>query len=490
MRVVLLQLVVIFLCFYAWKDWYKSLCALIAMMAVIGHESMPRAMFGITGMNPWNILLLSTLLAWMVAKKKEGLVWDMPKNINRLLLFYFVVSTIALVRFILDMEGSLYLAAFLNNELPSPKRVIIDNFLNAIKWVMPGILVFYGCTSEKRIKLTLISMVLMYLVLGILTIKWMPVGLLVDADALQRRAIRVLNREIGYYRTNLSIILAAGAWILFSVRSLYDKKYNILFLLGAAVVSLGMALTGGRAGYLAWLAIGVILFITNLKKYILILPVFLLILALFIPQAVMDRFYTGLSDSEDGGGSSSFDMEAMSESEEVDTLSAGRMNAWPLVIDKILERPVFGYGYDSMRNTGLTLILYENLNVEMSHPHNAYLQLTLDTGFFGAIPIIILYLIMLKYSWELYRDKSQIKYIVVGSVGIAILISFLLGSLTGQSFYPSERAVPIWCTIGLLLRVYVDRTRNTHKENREDELLNDTRRAGVAVNNRKIRQSF
>ena len=50
---------------YAWKDWYKSLCALIVLMAFLEHPDMPRTMFSIQGLNPWNLLLLVIIVAWL-----------------------------------------------------------------------------------------------------------------------------------------------------------------------------------------------------------------------------------------------------------------------------------------------------------------------------------------------------------------------------------------------------------------------------------------
>ena len=60
-RITALYIVVIALACYAWKDWFKSLCGLILMMAIFEHEDMPRTMFGIPGLNMWNVLFF----VWM-----------------------------------------------------------------------------------------------------------------------------------------------------------------------------------------------------------------------------------------------------------------------------------------------------------------------------------------------------------------------------------------------------------------------------------------
>ena len=71
MRVYALYIVVAFLVIYAWKDWFKCLCALILMMAVMEHEDMPKSMFGIQGFNMWNVLFMGVFVAWLASRRRE-----------------------------------------------------------------------------------------------------------------------------------------------------------------------------------------------------------------------------------------------------------------------------------------------------------------------------------------------------------------------------------------------------------------------------------
>ena len=49
MRVYALYLLVACLSLYAYRDWFKSLCGLILLMAVIEHSDMPKSIMGIQG---------------------------------------------------------------------------------------------------------------------------------------------------------------------------------------------------------------------------------------------------------------------------------------------------------------------------------------------------------------------------------------------------------------------------------------------------------
>ena len=73
MRVNVIYIVIALLVVYAWKDWFKVLNSLILVMAVIEDEDMPKTIFGIQGLNMWNILLLRIFLAWVANRTSEAL---------------------------------------------------------------------------------------------------------------------------------------------------------------------------------------------------------------------------------------------------------------------------------------------------------------------------------------------------------------------------------------------------------------------------------
>lgn len=67
-RTTLLWMLVAFLAAYSWRDWYKALCGLILLMAVVEHPDFPKTVMGVQGINPWNILLFVVFFAWLDRK--------------------------------------------------------------------------------------------------------------------------------------------------------------------------------------------------------------------------------------------------------------------------------------------------------------------------------------------------------------------------------------------------------------------------------------
>ena len=448
-RLTLLGLYVLGFSAYAFKDWFKSLCALIILMAVIEHPDMPKTILGIQGLNPWNLLLVAVVAGWARARKAEGLTWDMPRRVNLLLLLYLGVVLIAFAR----MAAS---PGLLDESLPS---LVSEYLVNTLKWVVPALLLFDGARTRPRLLLGLAALLGVYFLLGVQVIKWMPLSYALDSDSLSSRSLKILQNEIGYHRVNISAMLAGASWAIFATRPLALANWQRVALIGATVaVAYAQALTAGRAGYVTWAAVGLILCSMRWRKYLLGVPVLIIAVAVLAPgvtQRMLEGFTASTRDVnvrlEQGGGSDS--------GPDAYTITAGRTVIWPFVIRKITQAPLFGYGREAMVRTGLTQYLFVNLGEAFGHPHNAYLELLLDSGLFGFLLVLPFYFVIVKKSISLFMDARHPVFTSVGGVSSALVLALLLAGTGSQTFYPREGWLPMWCAIGLMLRVYVERAR-------------------------------
>ncbi len=173
-RQILLAAFISGLAVFAFRDWYKSLCGLILLMAVIEHPDMPKNILHVQGLNPWNILLLIILVAWAMKREGEGLSWDMPRLPLTLMGLYFSVIVIAFVRMMADMEGFYDYYDMFGSVPPSQAAIVSEFMINCFKWVIPGLLLFDGCRDSSRFKLGIWCLLGVYFLLGIQIIRWMP----------------------------------------------------------------------------------------------------------------------------------------------------------------------------------------------------------------------------------------------------------------------------------------------------------------------------
>jgi O-antigen ligase len=232
----------------------------------------------------------------------------------------------------------------------------------------------------------------------------------------------------------------------------------IIIIIASLVLVYAQALTAGRAGYLTWAVAGIILCIIRWRKYLLVVPIVVIFVVLAIP-GVVDRMLQGFtSETRDSNLYVKDIYESDPDEPDMYTILAGRNIAWPYVIDKINESPALGFGREAMARTGTEAFLWDKFEEEFPHPHNAYLEMLLDNGWIGFLIVIPFYLIVLWHSLSLFRDSRSPVFITIGGVASALVLALLVASIGSQTFYPREGSVGMWCAIGLMLRVYVQRS--------------------------------
>jgi O-antigen ligase len=298
--------------------------------------------------------------------------------------------------------------------------------------------------------MALFSLLAMYLLLSLLVYKAVPPWKIIDVDSLTKYAIK-LDKRVGYHRVDLSAMLAGASWAIFSVIILARKGWQQAgLLIAGGMVILGQALTGGRAGYIAWFLIGLFFGLFRWRKLLIIIPLVVLLLLAIIPQ-IKERLLVGFDSTEVAGYSTS------GNDVDVKTLTAGRDGIWRLTLDQFQKAPFTGHGRLAILRTGVVREAIAELGEPFGHPHSAYIEQLVDNGIPGLVIILLFYLTVVRKSFSLLRDKSNPLHIAVGGAALALILAQLITALTAQSFYPRQGVVGMWCAIGLMLRVYVER---------------------------------
>lgn len=439
-RVVLCVLLTLCFSVYAWRNYFVSLCASILLMAIMQHPDVLytlKNIGGIQGLNLWNLLMANVTCAWLVRRRSEGLVWDMPRYIRNLLLGYLAVIVLSAVCFLFH-EPDRYGFTF--------GDVISENIINSIKWFIPCLILYDVCRTRRRVMVALFVIVSLYFLLAAQVIKHVPLSYAV-ADNFDHLAYKLVQDSVGYNRVTLSMMLAGASWAMLAMLPLVKTRLRKCAMLGAAgVVALGQALTGGRSGYMGWLAVGLILGVVRWRRMLLVIPAVVIAVCIFLP-AVRDRMLMGM-----GVGNKTTDTYEM---------TSGRNIAWPYVIAKIKEGPIFGFGRNAMITTGLyQRILYDTNDSEsFPHPHNAYLEILLDCGLVGFFVVVPFFLMALRNGFRLFLDKSDLLCAAAGGVVCALVLALLVAAMGGETFYPREGAAGMWAALGVMLRVAVEQNR-------------------------------
>ena len=447
MRALVYYLLFVGLSIYSWKDWFKSLCGLVVLTALIGRLDYPERIAGIQGLHMWNFLFANIFLSWLLNRRRQGLIWDMPRIINVFLVLWLGVILAGFVRMMLDQNQA---------EGHTLVRFISMYLIDPIKWPIVGLLLFEGCRTRHRVKVAIVSILLLFGLFTIQIVKYVPSMLMFEPGNLG--IPKPIRQNIGMNINDAAKMMSGVPWAMLTIIPLLKKSKYRIFMFGACATSLfALFLTGGRSGYIACGATLVFLCVLHWRRYLLLLPFVVLILATALPGATA-RMLVGFGEVNVAGESVANQLE----------ITAGRNIIWPIVISKILESPVSGFGRESMRRTGLK----EKIRTEMgrgegiNHPHQAYLEVLLDSGLIGFVVIVGLYMSILVFSARLFVDRGDPLYTAAGGLALALLTGHLVANIGGSSFYPRVIDLGLWCAIGVMLRLYVARFHHVAKIDR------------------------
>lgn len=437
----------------ACKNWYRALCFMLPLLAFLERPDMPREMFGIGGLNPFNILLGIILVAWFFQRQTDGSRWIANKGMTRLFILYMAVLVIATAREMMDLGTLQYYSAIAGRDVPSMGDLITSEIVNTVKWLIVGLLVSVGARTEDHVRLALTGVLLTGALLALQIVSKMLPGL-VGADDLASRALRVLDRDLGYHRVDLAAIMGGAAWAFIASQPILKTKFKSAISVGGfGLCTLALIATGGRAGMVSWAACAFVLGFLRWRRMLMLLPVAAILSVLVIP-GLQDRLLEGFTGNE-----SEEQLERRAEMGAIDesgrdqyAITSGRIVVWPRVIDKAMEAPIFGHGRLAMQRTGVVAELEADLGItSFGHPHNAYLQLFIDTGLLGLVICGLFFWILLKKSSAEFSSPTNHTKHVVASTTLAFLVVNLTASLGSQSFYPTQGATLLWIVIGLAL---------------------------------------
>jgi O-antigen ligase len=326
--------------------------------------------------------------------------------------------------------------------------ITVNGLINPLKFLIPCMLLYVGCRTRERIIMASTSIMLLYFLISIQVIRYMGFHPSFSGQELSARAAKILQRSVGYNRVDLSMMLAGASWAAVAFSRLFEKKsYRWLALAAAAVILFAQSLTGGRAGYISWAGIALILCTLRWRHLLPLIPAAVMAIVIFMPS-VRERMLSGFSERSG----------AIAVEEDTSEITSGRNMIWPYVIAKIKQSPLIGYGRFAMPRTGLSSFSAEEFGDEFNHPHNAYLEMLLDNGVLGFLCVVPIYFVVLKRGFATFIARPDVIFEITGGMAVALVLALLLGSFGAQTLYPREGVMGMWAAIGVLLRVSVERS--------------------------------
>ena len=197
------------------------------------------------------------------------------------------------------------------------------------------------------------------------------------------------------------------------------------------VTAVALLLTFSRGAYLAFAVTNAVVFMRAAPKKRAAFLALTAMLWLAAPAVFVDRIGYGLT------------------SKDVNEISAGRVeNLWLPLLPDIANHLWFGQGLQSIMWTDAQRfqeIFPANL------AHNAFLDLLLDFGIVGALPVVGWYAYMWRGLRRGARNDPDPKFRAFFAGGNLALLAFLLSSLTNNRLTPAATSCLLWVCAGVLL---------------------------------------
>ena len=135
-----------------------------------------------------------------------------------------------------------------------------------------------------------------------------------------------------------------------------------------------------------------------------------------------------------------------------DLTLTGRTNFWPLVIDKILERPWFGYGFGAFWQglDGPSAYVWNASVFKATNGHNGYLDLCAELGFVGFSVYVTAFITSFKQALvNIRRLKTPDRFWPISLFGAIILSNLTESTLVIQNNFLWVMQVSIFFSISL-----------------------------------------
>ncbi len=420
-------------CIFCMRDFRAGVVMLMVIMPISQSYVFPHSMFGITGLNPLNLLFAATVLSLVMRVAGDG-------TLSR-----FVPRPVAWLYIAPLLMGAI-LGAPHAGEIPSFFRetdmIFFDDAIGYMRdmFVKPLIFVVYAllvavavARSEKPERFITPLMVSVWVMASVVVIFTAMSG--AKLSDLAGTYARHFFSPLGMHANDLGRLYAVAYAILLFV---WDRTTRIgvktISLFAMGVVVLALLLTFSRGAFFGFILVNVVYLLSRRRVKTMLLAALLIPVGLLLtPGAVWYRVTMGWSEG-------------------FETISAGRMaEIWTPLFPELLNSPIWGNGLGAVMWSRPML---NGTILQVGHPHNAYIELFLNMGVIGLVLVIAYWIHAWRGLKRLGNDERlqpELRGFFEGAA--AGLLSFLVAGMAGSSLQPAPEQAFIWLAVGMMYGV-------------------------------------
>ncbi|WP_186454024.1 O-antigen ligase family protein [Denitratisoma sp. DHT3] len=408
-------------------DFRIGVVLLVILTPISTSTLLPHSIGGITGLNPFNLLLLETLAAALLRGVSGRRM--MPRPLVWLYLAPMILAAAVGAQHVHEIPAELIGDELLSfDNAPGYLRdVLVKPLLTVVVALLAGAAAARSKAPERMLFPVLISIFTMCM-LAIVFVLYSGVSL----EKLAGSESREFFQPLGIHANDLGRLYTfAYALLLFAWTGSRGGAMKIALGLGALLAVVALVCTFSRSAFLGFVVVnGLFLLSRGMGAGLFFGAAALAVLVLLLPGAVFDRVTMGW-----GLG--------------LNAISAGRMEEiWLPLLPELWRHPLIGNGLgsiawsDAMRSGRVILV---------THPHNAYLQTFLDMGVVGLAMLGAYFVHVWREFRRLSRDPDTSPTLRGFFAGAAAgLVSLMLSGISGGGLTPGLEQSFLWLAIGMM----------------------------------------
>ncbi len=421
-------------CAFCLRDFRWGVVLLILIMPISSSFLFPHSMFGVSGLNPLNLLLATTLLSYVLNYAGRGVIRSLG---SRPLLFLYVLPILmgAVLGFphVHEIPGIFREMDWI--EYDAAGGYIRDLVLKPLLLVLYAMLVAVAMLHSRDIRRFITPMLVSMWVMALLVIVFIATSG-VHLAQLAGTYERSFLSPLGMHANDLGRLYAtAYALLLFIWDRTPRASLKVFLAISMGVIAAALLLTFSRGAIAAFAIVNVIYLFSRRKLKTLVLCAMVIPVALWLmPGAIWSRLDMGVGQG-------------------VNTVSAGRVaGIWLPLLPWVAQSPIWGHGLQSIL---WSPAMVTGHMMQVTHPHSAWLQAALDTG---AIGLVLILSFWIGHVWRglrrLARDPSLTPELSGFFEGAAAgLLGFVIANVAGSSFFPVPEQSFLWLAVGMMYGV-------------------------------------
>jgi O-antigen ligase len=420
-------------CAFILFDFRIGVSLLVMLMPISASTVFPHAMFGITGLNPLNLLLAATLGACLLRGLSDG---SLRRILPRPLLWLYLLPIVAAgflgSRHVAEIGPAFYAYEMVDfvDAAGYARDMVVKPMLLVAFALLVGAAVSRSSAPERFLAPMVISIwAVSLLVIAFVLQSGIGLGQLARSDS------REFLSALGMHANELGrLFVIAYALLLFSWSASRQAGARLALLASMGLVVAALVLTFSRGAFVGFIVVN-LLFLAwrRSAKSLVLFGLAASIALLALPAAVYERALSGVGEG-------------------LNSVSAGRLEGlWLPLLPEVMRSPIYGSGIGSimwsepMREGGGANVL------QVTHPHNAYLQALLDMGVLG-FALVCAFFVHVWWGFRTLRLDADLDPVLCGFYqgASAALLAFLVSSFTDGSFVPRPEQALLWFAIGMM----------------------------------------